>query len=376
MAPASDIHIEATETDPAVQAQTAVRAMHQRLRADLAELVTAGGGTDDALKEFGTGRLRRHLAAADGTLHAAAAGAAGTRLLVRALRTSAAAVDARIDALSAAEGGAATAEAARAVDAVLAAHLAVEETVLLPALADLPGADLPTLVADLRTLLDGGTVEAPEVIDVREIPHGRRHPRIFACFARLAPGEAFTLVNNHDPKPLRREFEATHPGAHTWDYLESGPEVWRVRIGKAAAAAGVRPVAVAAPAPIDTEQPTAPPVPLFLCDVQALAARQPAPAGALWKLAESGRQLDANLVHLPGGERVETHAEPDLDVLLLVVAGDGALEKTDGTIQLAGGALCFLPHGSTRRLLAGADGLTYLTVHRRRMGMQIRPRQS
>ncbi|WP_328914102.1 MULTISPECIES: DUF2249 domain-containing protein [unclassified Streptomyces] len=73
-----------------------------------------------------------------------------------------------------------------------------------------------------------------DVIDVREIPHGQRHPRIFARWARLAPGDGFTLVNNHDPKPLRREFEATHPGAFTWDYVESGPELWRVRIGRAA----------------------------------------------------------------------------------------------------------------------------------------------
>lgn len=27
---------------------------------------------------------------------------------------------------------------------------------------------------------------------------------------------------------------AVHPGTHTWDYPESGPEVWQVRIGKAA----------------------------------------------------------------------------------------------------------------------------------------------
>jgi hypothetical protein len=34
----------------------------------------------------------------------------------------------------------------------------------------------------------------------------------------------------------------------------------------------------------------------------------------------------------------------------------------------------WLPHGSTRGVTAGADGLAYLTVHRRRPGMQIRRR--
>ncbi len=118
------------------------------------------------------------------------------------------------------------------------------------------------------------------------------------------------------------------------------------------------------------------PAPRLLCDIHALARADPATAGAVWKLTESGRQLDANLVHLPAHQRVETHAEPDLDVLLLVVAGHGILGSDDRTEPLTGGALFWLPHGSTRRIAAGADGLSYLTVHRRRPGMQIRSRSA
>jgi len=113
------------------------------------------------------------------------------------------------------------------------------------------------------------------------------------------------------------------------------------------------------------------PVPRVLCDVQALAGLVPSPPGALWRLAESGRQLDANLVHLPPGRRVELHTEPELDVLLLVVAGGGALSSPDRSEQLAPGTLAWLPHGSTRSLAADAEGLTYFTVHRRRPGMRI-----
>ena len=237
MAPSSDIHIQATETDPAVRARAAIRAAHRRLLAGLATSITSAPDPADAARptpaEYCTGPLRGHLAATDATLYAAASGAAETRLLVRALRATSAELGERVDALAGAGDSETATALARGIEAVLTVHLAVEETVLLPALAALPGAGLPELAEDLQTLLDGGTLEAPEVIDVREIPHGRRHPRIFGRYARLAPGEAFTLVNNHDPKPLRREFEATHPGAHTWDYVESGPEVWRVRIGKA-----------------------------------------------------------------------------------------------------------------------------------------------
>jgi quercetin dioxygenase-like cupin family protein len=112
----------------------------------------------------------------------------------------------------------------------------------------------------------------------------------------------------------------------------------------------------------------------LLCDVHALTAPDPAAAGVLWKLGESGRQLDANLVHLPADQRVGTHAEPDLDVLLLVVAGTGTLGTPDGDQDLAPGGLVWLPHGSTRSIAAGPAGLSYFTVHRRRPGMRIGPR--
>jgi uncharacterized protein (DUF2249 family) len=179
--------------------------------------------------------LRRYLAAVDEALYAPAAGAAETRLLIQALRPTAADLGHRIDVLSAARDVDSATASTLAIEAVLASHLTVEQTVLLPALAALPGADLAILTADLQTLLGGGELDRPATVDVREIPHGQRHPRIFARFARLAPGEAFTLVNNHDPKPLRREFDTTYPGAFTWDYVESGPRQWKVRIGRVGA---------------------------------------------------------------------------------------------------------------------------------------------
>ena len=75
---------------------------------------------------------------------------------------------------------------------------------------------------------------APRRLDVREIAPRERHELIFAAFAALAPGEAFELINDHDPKPLYYQFQAEHAGQFTWDYQEQGPEVWRVRIGKTA----------------------------------------------------------------------------------------------------------------------------------------------
>lgn len=69
-------------------------------------------------------------------------------------------------------------------------------------------------------------------LDVRKEPPARRHELIFERYEALAAGEGFVLVNDHDPKPLEYQFAAERPNQFTWDYLEQGPEVWRVRIGK------------------------------------------------------------------------------------------------------------------------------------------------
>ncbi|QDY79589.1 hypothetical protein [Streptomyces qinzhouensis] len=94
--------------------------------------------------------------------------------------------------------------------------------------------------------------------------------------------------------------------------------------------------------------------------------------GAVWRLAESGRQLDANIVRIRPGARVATHVEPDLDVLLCVVGGDGELTTDGGPQPLEPGCVAWLPHGSRRAVTAGPAGLVYLTAHRRRPGLTIR----
>lgn len=70
------------------------------------------------------------------------------------------------------------------------------------------------------------------VIDVRQIPPRERHPLIFNTFDALKPGESFMLVNDHAPRPLQYQFMHERPEQFTWEYLEEGPETWRVRIGR------------------------------------------------------------------------------------------------------------------------------------------------
>jgi uncharacterized protein (DUF2249 family) len=82
------------------------------------------------------------------------------------------------------------------------------------------------------TLKTPETPEAPETVtlDVREIAPRDRHALIFRQFLDLAPGESMRLVNDHDPKPLYYQLMAEYPGQAGWAYIESGPEVWQVRI--------------------------------------------------------------------------------------------------------------------------------------------------
>ena len=71
-----------------------------------------------------------------------------------------------------------------------------------------------------------------QILDVREEPPARRHELIFDTYGALEGGEGFVLVNDHDPKPLYYQFAAEHANQFEWDYLEQGPQVWRVRIGR------------------------------------------------------------------------------------------------------------------------------------------------
>ena len=74
----------------------------------------------------------------------------------------------------------------------------------------------------------------PFELDVRVIPPRDKHPTIFRTFDALQSGESLILVNDHDPIPLFYQFQAELGPVFDWDKIESGPEIWRVRIGRKA----------------------------------------------------------------------------------------------------------------------------------------------
>ncbi|TDC69576.1 DUF2249 domain-containing protein [Actinomadura sp. GC306] len=203
-----------------------------------------------------------HAEAEEQTLYRAAEELPETRALLRAMLREHTVLKDRVAELRAARTPGETVAAASALNALFESHLYKENELLIPALVD-AGVDLGALLAGMHDILGGHETEdvatdvpaggghhctcgghddpgtpgaTAEVVDgeldVRTLVPAQRHEQIFAAFGALAPGTAFVLVNDHDPKPLYYQFAAEHPGEFTWDYRETGPEVWSVRIGR------------------------------------------------------------------------------------------------------------------------------------------------
>ena len=69
-------------------------------------------------------------------------------------------------------------------------------------------------------------------LDIRPVSVREKHPTIFRTFDGMAPGGTLLLINDHDPKPLYYQFAAERAGEFEWNYLEQGPEAWKVEIHK------------------------------------------------------------------------------------------------------------------------------------------------
>lgn len=68
--------------------------------------------------------------------------------------------------------------------------------------------------------------------DVRLIAPDQRHALILRHFEGLPVGAWFELHSDHEPVPLRQQFESLWPGQVDWEVLEAGPAQWRLRIGR------------------------------------------------------------------------------------------------------------------------------------------------
>lgn len=91
--------------------------------------------------------------------------------------------------------------------------------------------------------------------------------------------------------------------------------------------------------------------------------------GPVWGMASE--DLNATLLHWQAGGGVAEHVNPDLDVLLVVIAGSGAVDIDGCEHAVRSGQALVLSKGTSRAIRGGPGGLRYLSVHRRRPGLQI-----
>lgn len=204
----------------------------------------------------------------------------------------------------------------------------------------------------------GDSTGSATELDVRQLAKPQKHPTIFATYAELPVGGSFVLINDHDPRHLRDEFEVEHPGSFGWEYLRQERRDWRIRISKLTSTPLPRVL-------IDTAY--------FGDDADREDATESDPSGVAWNLPVRERDLDSNVIALPPDGSIEQHAGPELDVLIHVLGGTGCLETERGTIDLAAGTLLWLPRRSRRAFAAGPTGLRYLTVHQRRQSLTLEP---
>jgi quercetin dioxygenase-like cupin family protein len=101
-----------------------------------------------------------------------------------------------------------------------------------------------------------------------------------------------------------------------------------------------------------------------IVDLASLEGRGPA-----WGTASE--ELNATLLVWRGGEGQPEHVNEGCDVALVVLAGSGTI-TVDGTEHgLSPSTLAIVPRGTARSVVAAAEGLRCLTVHRRRGGLGI-----
>jgi quercetin dioxygenase-like cupin family protein len=104
-------------------------------------------------------------------------------------------------------------------------------------------------------------------------------------------------------------------------------------------------------------------------DLASLAAAGDRP-GALWRL--DGEDLQANLIWLGLGDRIQPHRNDEVEVLMVVVAGQGELTLDGRVHSLAPMALVHVPKGTVRAVVAVGGPLAYRsTAARRSAGLQV-----
>lgn len=107
-------------------------------------------------------------------------------------------------------------------------------------------------------------------------------------------------------------------------------------------------------------------------DLAALAreAAESGTVGALWSLVTP--ELNLNVVRFAAGDGVPEHTNDEVDVIGVVLSGEGLVTIDGREERVSARSLFYAPKGSRRAIRAVEGELAYLTCHRRRMGLMPR----
>jgi uncharacterized protein (DUF2249 family) len=195
------------------------------------------------LEDWVRTELLPHARAEEDTLYRAAAGLTEGRLLVTAMLVEHETLAGLVDRLARSEDPVRAASEARALQVLFEAHLAKENDQILPLLLGEPTISVAALLGGMHELIgeessepaDGHTCSCGEAdgddhpeLDARSIPHAIRHATIFGALEAVRPGRGLVLVAPHDPLPLLAQIEERFAHTFAVDYLERGPERWRL----------------------------------------------------------------------------------------------------------------------------------------------------
>lgn len=266
----NELVIASDEAD--ARAATAVEQHHAQLSGALALKVggviaaavretddgPSGGWVDVAttdLVQWCRTELIPHAVAEETTLYAAARERLEGRLLVESMVREHTVLIGLVDEIEGATSSVAKAAGARALQVLFDTHLDKENTLILPLLVGAHDVSVARLLEGMHELIGGGDAHArtaspaaeaapaahdctcgeaasagyPE-LDARAVPHAIRHATVFGALDGVGANGGLVLVAPHDPKPLLAQLERRNPGEFTVEYLERGPEAWRLAI--------------------------------------------------------------------------------------------------------------------------------------------------
>jgi len=264
----STVVVATSEAD--AQAVEAVKNHHAQLAGALAVQVEAlveaaalgdlagAGAASDTLVRWCDAELVPHALAEEESMYPAAHRDPRARLLVDAMLVEHQDLVALVESIRQSTGPVRAAANANSLRSMFDSHLRKENEQILPLLAESVEVSLAGILGGMHELLGGhdhsdpaaeaadGAASAggcggqcgcggqdptgvlPE-LDARAVPHAIRHATIFGALDSVGAGSGMVLVAPHDPLPLLAQLEQRSPGLFTVDYLERGPETWRVR---------------------------------------------------------------------------------------------------------------------------------------------------